>query len=422
MSDILLKPTPGFRYSVIFGDSLEAISNRAYGVDIYVKNILAANAYLTGRIIDSNGLPLIYAEDILIIPVLVTPKSKILTGKQSNELTILIEGKEIKTFSANMIRTMDTGADAINVSIAWIPGADKGLDDSLLPFKYPKAEIFIGGKLQLTGYLYTVRPSLSISESVIELTIFSLTKDAVDSTINPPYEKNNITLEQRAQELLPIINIQSIFEVDSGGQFDRITANQSDTIFKHLADLAAQRGILVSCTEKGEMLFYRADIDSLPVGTIKEGESLGLEYAAEYDGTKLFNTYKAVGDTPGADAQTAVAIDENVPKSRMITFHADDTTDGNILKAAEWKRSKKYADALTFSIPVSGWIAPNGELWKPNTTVILESPTLFLSNGVKLMIRSVEYLWGNEGLSVVLNLTSLEVFTGEPINYIWSVE
>lgn len=427
MSDILSQPTTGYRYEVLAGDRLSIVSSQAYGLQDLWPEIWTANPYLNDRKLQEDGSPTIYPGDILIIPELTEEDEepdKELTGKELDELTLLIEDKEVKTFYSSVIRTMDTGADGMIASIAWIPGKDKELDEYLLPYKYPKAEVFIGNEKQITGYVYKVRPSLTNPGSTLDLTIISKTKDAVDSTIDPPYEKNNITLENRAMQLLKPLGMRAVFEVETGGQFDRITANQSDTIFRHLSEIAAQRGILVSNTEKGELLFYQADTESEPVGTLKEGENFALDFKADYDGTKLFHTYRAVADTPGGDAQSSTATDDNVPKSRTITFHAEDTTDGNIGKSAEWKRSKNYAEALSIQIPVAqkdGWIAPNGELWKKNTTVILESPTLFIPNGVKMIIQRVEYIEKESGKNVVLSLVPKEVYTGEPIEYIWSV-
>ncbi len=425
MSEILSSPTPGFRYEVSSGERLAIISTQAYGLQDFWKDIWTANPYLNDRHLQEDGSPTIYPGDILIIPEIIEieeeePERK-LTGKEDDELTIMIGDKEIKTFYSSLFRTMDTGADGLVCSVAWIPGLDKELDALYLPATFPKAEIFIGNDLQLRGYLFTPRPKLSISGSILDLMIFSKTKNLVDSTVDPPYEKNNITLENRARELLRPKNMRPVFEVETGGQFDRITASQSITIFKHLAELAAQRGILVSNTERGQLLFYRADTESEPVGTLREGEHFTLDFSADYDGTKLFHTYRAVADTPGGDAQSATATDDNVPISRSITFFAEDTTDGNIAKAADWKRSKAYADALTITIPVSGWKDPSGNLLKKNTSVIIESPTLFLSNGVKLMIKRVEYVKRDSGKTAILSLTPLQVYTGEPIEYIWSV-
>jgi prophage tail gpP-like protein len=425
MSDILAVPTQGYRYTVKQNDTLWDIARTAYGDPLLWRKIEAANGFLATRPPVSDGSPVIYTGDILIIPDLMPeimpPADKTLNGRQDDELTILIEDKEIKHDSATIIRTMDTAADAVNFTIAWMPSKDKELDQLLLPYKYPAAEAFIGNNRKISGNIYIVKPSLGDNGSIVNLTLISKTKDAVDSTVNPPYEKNNITLESRAKELLNPLGLRAVFDVDTGGAFDRMTANYNNCIFDHLAEYAAQRGILISCTEKGELFFYRADTEADPVGTLKEGENFTLDFAGEYDGTKLYNVYKALADTPGGDAQAVTAIDNNIPKSRMLTFKADDTTDGNISKAAEWKRSRLYADALTNSIPVSGWKAPNGKIWEPGQIVILQSPTLFLPDGAKMIIRQVTLIYDAGGKSGSLDLVPVQVYSGEPIDYIWGV-
>jgi len=114
-------------------------------------------------------------------------------------------------------------------------------------------------------------------------------------------------------------------------------------------------------------LFTVANTTGATLGTIDEGSfSTAEEFIAEFDGRMRFSTYRAISQSPKSNAKIAVAKDPNVPRSRFLTFSAQDTTSGDIKKAVEWRRSKQLAEALTISIPVEGWTAPNGEIWQEN--------------------------------------------------------
>jgi len=428
MSDIISFPTANKRYQVIEGDTLNSISLKAYGIDSYISNIVAANPKLSIRETNDSGLPELIINEVLFIPQIPERRNvnqvknrRIITEKEKDDFTLILDDREIPVFSAKLLLTMDTAADGFSASIAWIPGLDKELDARLLPFKYPKAEIFLGNELQLTGYLYQVNPVLNNQGRVKNLSGASFTAEAIDSNVRPPYELNNMNLQQIANKRLKQIGLKAIFETAPGGKFDRVTANPWDKIFNNLTELAAQRGILISSTKEGNFLFFLPGSGE-NCGTIEEGQPLALSFQANYNGRQRFNTYKAIGQSPGADAQTAMSIDDNVPKTRLFTFSVDDTTPGDIQKAADWKRSKMLADILTMAIPVSSWYAPNGKLWKPNNFVTVISETLDLPDGVTLLIRSVKFLCEVSGTQAILDVVPKEVYTGGKIIDPWGIK
>lgn len=415
-------PVPGQQYTVQAGDTLSSIAARAYGNGSLWPKIKQANQ----SSLKSSDPDAIFPGEVLIIPVLPElealkteqVKSR-LTNKPKDKLTIIISGQEIIVVAARIFRAIDTAADGWTATIEWTPGENKELDKILLPYKYPAASVYIGNQLVINGLLYITEPRSGITGIRKNLTGFSYSVDAVDSMLKPPYEKNNVTLEQRANELVGALGIKAIFDFDSGGPFDRITASPTDTIFTHLQKLAAQRGLLVSSDVNGNLLFTRSAASG-PVGTIKEGAQLAGEWSAKFDGRKLFNAYRAIGQTPGGNAQIAIALDKNVPRSRFMTFSVNNITAGNIKKAAEWRRSKQMAESLKIPVAVMGWLAPNGNIWRDNTLVTVISETLHIPAGYTFLIKRVEFILDNNGQTTNLELVPPAVYTSKEIKYIWS--
>lgn len=429
MSDIRSKPTPGFQYRVVGGDRITRISATAYGTQENARLIVGANPQLTGRPISLEDLPTIYAGDVLNIPLipanvaLRNEGTKLtIAGKTAEDFTLIIDGLEIPVQSAKIVRTMDTAADGWTGRLAWNPGDNKEIDRRLLPYALPDASVYLGGNLQINGILYNVEPEMTVAGIVKNLEGFSFTADAIDSSVKSPYEKNNITLQQRAEEQIQHIGIRAIFESDGGGKFDRMTADPTDTIFGHLAKYARQRSILISSTVTGDMLFNQANVNGKPVGTLEETQPLPLDWSAKYDGRQRFNSYKVIGQSPGGVSKTATAIDENVPRSRFKTIEANDTIAGDIQAVADWQRSKQLADALTIPFPVSDWYDPGGNLWTPNTIVTIISPTLDVPQGFNFLIRAIEFDYSTRGRSAILSLIPPQVYTTEELPEPWRVE
>lgn len=411
------KPQPGKQYVIQDEDTLSQVSLRAYGDAQYWPRIWEANQSR----LRSGDPHLIFPGEVIVIPVLTERDSLIdsnqLTGKEPDELTIVLDGLEIPVVSARIFRAMDTVADGWRAIIAWNPGENIDLDRRTLPYAYTLASVFIGGQLIIKGVQYLTDRETGTDGTIQNLAGASFTADLVDSTLRPPYERNNITLKQRATELVKPLGIGVQFEADPGGIFSRITATENDTIFSHLAKLALQRGGLFTSTTDGKLLFTESTTEG-PVGTLEEGQPRVSAFRAAFDGRRLFNVYRVVGQSP-AGPKSAIAKDNNVPRSRFRTFRADDTSSGDIQKAADWIRSKQLADALTIPFPVEGWLDPQGNIWRENTKVTIISQTMSLPQGFDFLIRSVEFNYTADGQTATLNLVPPQVYTKEEIILPW---
>jgi prophage tail gpP-like protein len=116
------------------------------------------------------------------------------------EMTIYIDGYKINPESAELLRTMDTGADALTMTLPWQPGNDPVFDDVTKPFGYQDTECFIDNNIQLLGRLYNVEHSTTEAGTIKNLECYSKTADIIDSTMLPPFEANNIGLLARCKQ------------------------------------------------------------------------------------------------------------------------------------------------------------------------------------------------------------------------------
>ena len=416
------KPIPGKNYTVTDETTLSQIAARAYGDSVFWPRIFKANQFA----LKSTDPDSISRGEILIIPVLSERElirssvvQSSISGKEKDDLTIIVNGREIKTIGARILRTMNTASDAWKATVKWDPGADASLDARLKPYAYPLAQAYIGNELMVSGLLYNTKPQLTNAGSQNEIEGFSFTADAIDSTLKPPYEKSNINLKQRAEELIKPLGINVVFDegVDPGGVFDRITAREGDTIFQHLLSLATQRNLLISSTPVGDFLFTKTKITK-PVATLEEGSGNILDFSAEFNGRKRFNIYRALGKSPKGN-KIGISKDNKVPRARFVTFSANETIDGDIQRVADWRRSKQLADALTIPLPVSGWYNSSGKLWRENTMVEVVSPTLGIEKGFTFLINQVEYVQENSGRTAILSIVPPQVYSGETIIEPW---
>jgi prophage tail gpP-like protein len=429
MSDITSIPTPGKKYKVKKGDWISRMANTAYGDGSKWRKIKAANISKVRSAPDSTGTIQEFFKigEIVEIPELEERKKKDkrqkqLPEKKPEDFTLIIGSREIPTSSIRAVRTMDTGADGWSASFAWTPGLDKELDKITAPLSSSKSAVYIGGELIIDGKLYDVEHGSSNSGRLKNLWGFSIIADMVDSSVQAPYERNNITLVQRAESLAAPHGLSVIVAdgVDPGGQFKRITAEKQDKEFDHLAGLARQRGVLISNTIHSDVFITQANTKGEPVGTIEEKFPPAQEYLIKFSGRDRYNSYKALSSTP-RKSSSVVVKDNNIAGFRNLTFTAPESTSGELTAAALWQRNKTIADALTLPFPVEGWYNPLGNLWEPNTLVTIVSATIGTEKGFTFLIRSVEYILDGSGRTAVLNIIPPQVYTKEDVDEPWIV-
>lgn len=412
------KATPGVPYVVVPGDTLSGIAKQAYGEARRWREIWSANQ----TTLKSDDPNLIFPGETLVIPKipeLEGQKDIDLPGKSADDFTIVIENQELVVESARAIRTMDTASDAWTASLVYNVENEEQFE-LLRPYGYNNAQIYIGGRLMITGRLYNLGITIGTDEIRKDLEGFSNTIDIVDSNMpNPPYEFKNNTLKQIAESLVKPFQIPIIFEEDPKGQFTRVTIDKTETIFGFLAKLAKQRSLLITSTNKGELLFTRANVEQTPIGSIQQGLPPFQTAETTFGGRTRWQGYKALSKRRGRLTKSAVSKDDVVPISRFRTFSADDTTTGDIQRAADWERSKQLADSLTLKIPVTNWYGPDNNLWTENTIVTVRSEALYIPDGFNFIIRAVEFRFDAVGRTAELSLIPPQVYSGEKIKEPW---
>ena len=409
-------PKVGGQYTVVQGDTLSGIAERAYGDPNEWPRIFQANQ----SALKSGAPDLIFPGEVLNIPVL--PEIEDIRSRffrsrgVTDGIELKIEDRILPIQSGSVTRTMDTAADGWTAVFAWEPGADSRIDELTRPYSYHRAAVSLDGELAVSGWIYNIIPKFDGQGRSKTLKGYSYTVDAVDSHLRPPYEANNVTLEQRARELLrPMgIGVEVDPNVDVRGQFDRVTATPTETVFKHLQKLAEQRRALLSSTPPGNMLITKADLLSpvAPVGTIEEGVSFVNEFSADFNGRKRFNVYRAISQgADKTDQKVGIAKDDLIPLSRFMTFSVNDSLKGEMNQVAAWRRNQETSKALKIPISLDTWYAPNGELWRVNTRIVIKSITLGIPDGFTFLITQVDFGWNPKGKNARVNVLPVSYYS-----------
>lgn len=400
------KPIPGKYYTAVKGDNLSIIANRAYGLKSKWKDIKQANPDIK----DPNKIKI--GQEIFIPGDNLIPIPSV-AGKGKNDFTLKINEVEIPVASARVVKTMDTFADGWS---ATLPFDDQNIDKFKL---YSKAEVFLGDKKIITGRLYERHTNISSDKSSLNIAGWSYTADLIDSSVRPPFQATNITLEKRAKQLIEPLGFTVNFNSSDKKKFKRLKIGKTEKIFDHLNKLAVQRGILISSDEDGQPLFTEPNTSG-SIGTIEQGSSTLPTISMKQNGRDRFSVYKVYGKGP-RKRLNASAQDKNIPASRMMTYVANDSDGKDLQAAANYRRNLALAKMLKLELPVVGWYGPDGNLWKENTLVTVIASGLFLPDGYTFLIKQVTYNFTTQGITATLHLVPPSVYTKEDIDDPWKI-
>jgi prophage tail gpP-like protein len=352
-----------------------------------------------------------------------------LQGKGKNELTLVIENREIVITQAKLLKTIDTIEDAFTCTMPWQLGLDPELDRITAPYSYSECSIYLGGKHQMDGILYDVAHKKNVSGTVKELGTYSKTVNIIDSSVRFPFEATNVDIFERIESQMKSTVPNRQFGIDVfidegvaiGGKFSRISPSQTDNCWEKLRDLARQRGVLLTCTNEGDILITKAKTEGVPVGTIQENDSLTTEYAVKFEGRKRNRYYESIASSSqtGRTAARQQAFDPVCTQPRFLTFKANDSLPGEATNAAEWRKNKSAAEAMDLSFPIDTWYAPNNDLWQVNTLVTVISETIGVKNGFTFLITQVEFDYNSDGVSANLKIKPPTVYTTGDIVEPW---
>jgi prophage tail gpP-like protein len=403
------------------GDTLWGIAGQAYGNVQRWPEIYDANKAVIGPDPD-----LIFPGVTLLIPgelplvIDVEDDSELLPNADPDGFQLVIKGKEVNVESARVLRTMDTGSDMWSAQVYWDP-EDKDLSDLFKPFSFYESKAYVGGQLLVTGPVMVQEPAVNNDKVSMTLQGFSKTIHMVDSHVKPPYQRREITLVKLAEELIKGQNLSLIDNTNGAadGSFKRATAEATDKIFDFLIKMAKQKSVLATSTPRGDLLLTQTAAKTENFGSIGDDQSRGHDWRARFNGRERFREYRMLGKRRGRKVATKTVLDENITAPRHIAIQSSDLAPAELEKAANWERSKKVSTALKIPFPVSGWYAPNGDLWRENKYVTVVSKRIFVPDGFDFLIRSLEYIYEPSGRKTILNLVPPGVFTGEPVEEPW---
>ncbi|MDR1174100.1 MAG: LysM peptidoglycan-binding domain-containing protein [Treponema sp.] len=396
----------GRSYAVQSGDTLQKIAARFYGNQALWRKIYEANRNAIGPNPDHINLG-----QILFIPPeeeKTEQAARIVAALSPAEsVALYLNDRKILASQGRFACGIDTMAASWNCDILWTPGADPDLDRDTAGGSFAESRLYLMGQLVASGRLYARTARIAPDSISKNLVFYAMTKDIVDTSLSPTHpEYAKSTLQQIADDICSALGFAVKFPDGAGEAFELIEGIPAyETVGKFLQKLAAARGLFVSCDETSALVFQKLHVSEKPVANIDMTGRIATQYETSYDDTLRYHTYAAVSQSgDGKEAHSRGFFDEAVPAARQLVFEAGDLDSAGLDLAAQWAMLKITLQANEIKIPSDKWTDGNGNLWKPNTVVMVQSPALDIPDPRKYLVRGVEFAWTASSRSAQLSL------------------
>lgn len=323
--------------------------------------------------------------------------------KFANEVGIEIDGRLFRAWESVGIARLLDGYSTITLTAPF--EADRAeMRETFRPFSYKPFRATIGGEEAFTGTLIDVSFGTDASRRMATVGAYSKAAVFTDTTMPGellPWEFNKVPLNIIAGAVGVPFDVGVEVLADVGAPFKRAALEPGDKIQQFLSTLAQQRGLVLSDNPAGDLRIWKSVATGNPVARLTDLIQPITSIQPSFNPQDYFSEITGFAPVvPGRRAKGAgqqrdggrITVKNPWLSSprRALTFKIDDTEIGDARAAVEAKLGRMFGNAASWTIgPIPTWRDPHGELWTPNTTILLRAPDAAIYTETEFLIRGV---------------------------------
>ena len=376
-------------YTALPGDTFSSISRKTYGTEQNAALLQQANPNIQEPIQPGSGL-LIPSD-----PNAPVNLQQATITDSNNETSVLIRGRRFRYWEKITIQRSIDSVDQIGL-VAPFESDNPDYREAFRPFRFDPIEVNVNGQPLFTGRIVPVRPSLSNAGNSVAISAYSdagLLSDTTAPGSKAPLEFDEMNLQDIATSLAKPYGVGVQFDDEPGPAFERVALNAKEKVMPFLAKLAKQRGLVISSTPRGALLFRKSvDGTGQPIAVFEQGQSPMFKIEADFNEQEYYSSVTGVEPQilflPGEQYTVKNPYLDNVQRPHV--FDVPDVQGGDLKEAVAAKLGRMFANAATYTITVPTWRDPKGNLWEPNTVVKVTAPGVMIYDAFKFIIRTVQ--------------------------------
>jgi len=361
-------------------------------------------------------------------------------ARDPDELSLEINGEEFRFWQdPTVTRSIDTYS-TVGFSAPFEPDREE-FRNLFRPFRYQTMRVLLAGEPLVTGTLMHIVPKVDEKSKTVDVTGWA--KPAALNCNMPasafPLEFTGVGLREIATSLAAPFEVDVTFEADEGAAFGQVSLKQKQKkrrkrtadpgpgfekvallpggqVQEFLVGLAQQRGLVMTDTPEGELRFWQSTSGGHPVAKLEGGQPPLCRVTPQFSPATYYSEITAfVSAQPG---RAGSSYTERNPWLdgiilRPHNFELQDTDPADAPAAARAKLGRMFAEMASFTIEnLPTWRDPQGDLWEPNTTIMLTCPDAMIYKPTEFLIRDVTLVREAETKTAALGVVMLGAFEG----------
>lgn len=283
------------------------------------------------------------------------------------------------------------------------------------------------GKRLITGYILSQGFNANPETTMVSFSGYSKTGVLEDSTIPIeayPLESSDMSLLEVAQKYTQLfgleISVDPAVSALINKRYDKITAEETQSVKDFLSGLAQKRDIVLSHDAFGRLLFTKAKTSQRPFLRC-DGTAPVTGMRSKFEGQSIHSHITAIrqADKDGGNAGQFTIRNPYCPVRGIFrpTTITQDSDDANSTEDfAKRALANEVRQAVKIEVDLNTWEIDE-KLVVPNTVITVVSPRLYLYNPVNLFVEQVAFSGDQTSEKSTLTCVPLEAYNGKyPVN------
>lgn len=284
------------------------------------------------------------------------------------------------------------------------------------------------GETLLTGYVMNQKFSDSATKSLVSFSGYSLTGFLEDCQIDPssyPLQNDGLTLREIVSRLIKPFGLKMIVHSSVNSRMDEVfaetTAEATETVKDYITKQAAQKGIITTHNEAGNLVFLLADTTRQPIIHYqKDGGTPFTSMELDFNGQSMHSDITVVqqANDEGENAGESSISNPYVPyvhRPKVMTQTSG--TDVDTDKAARMALSSELK-GLKLSIKTDRWEI-DGKVLKPNNMITVVNPRVYLYKKSRWFVEQVDLIGNQNSATATLTCALPEVYNDKIPQYMF---
>jgi prophage tail gpP-like protein len=393
-------------YKTSPGDTWNLVARKTSGNDLDADKIRRANP----------GVPTPIPSGILLqIP----GEGPVPLAADLDDISITVDSQKIGTFDNLEI---GLSIDAISKASFTVPNVPetRGI---FRPLSAPKVVIAANGRCLLTGRCES--PVIGDDGKVLTVSCYA-TAGVLERAHPPlsafPLEFTNANLLQISNDLCRYHGVACDFQAAPGPLFKRVDIKPGGPVLDFLADLARQRGPVLTSGSSGDLVVWNGIAGGAPVASFVKGRAPVVGFQATIDESKYYSsvtgtipakTKRRGAKAKGKGASFTVKNPHANDMVRPFVAEFQDIDEGELEQAVNTMAGRMFADVFKVELELATRKDDAGNLFEPNTTVRVTSEEDFLERPTELLIADLTLKMGSASQTASMRLVLPGVYSGE---------